>query len=208
MNRDSSTDLLGINETLILQTLPLQESRYKAKADIDINPLNNSWNYKLLAVLLNQLPVFHVDPDNGFRKQVHRGGKSYTFSKFVSFMDSKNYIIIHIEAGVIAVKGSKQFVDPWSNSLENKKGCITKEFEINLCSSSRAILKNASLLYYPEDSFSLPLISFASSFVKMKIDERTEETNLIYDLFDTFLDVPHYESIDFENIKSTCEGFL
>ncbi len=207
-NRDSSTDLLGINETLVLQTLPLQESRYKAKADINITPLNNSWNYKLLTVLLNQLHTFHIDPDNGFRKQSHRGGKSYTFSKFVSFIDPKNYIIIHIENGVIEVKGSKQFVDPWHNSLENKKGWITKETEIDLCSSSRAILKNASLLYYPEESFTLSLFSFVSSFVKMKIDERTEETSSIYDLFDTFIDIPHYESIDFENIKSTCEGYL
>ena len=44
-NRDSYTDLLGINETLILQILSLQESRYKGKVDIDITPLNNSWNY-------------------------------------------------------------------------------------------------------------------------------------------------------------------
>ena len=64
------------------------------------------------------------------------------------------------------------------------------------------------LYYYPEDSFSLFLFTFVSSFVKMKIDERTEETSSIYDILDTFIDVPHYESIDFANIKNTCEGFM
>lgn len=66
-NRDSSTDLLGIDETLIIQTVPLQESKYKGKADIDIAPLNNSWNYYLLSVLLNHFPSFHMDSDNVFR---------------------------------------------------------------------------------------------------------------------------------------------
>lgn len=74
---------------------------------------------------------------------------------------------------------------------------------MNLCSASRTIFKNASLLYYPEDSFSLFLFTFVSSFVKMKIDERTEETSSIYDILDTFIDVPHYESVDFANIKNT-----
>lgn len=61
--RDSSIDPHCIDETLIFQTFPLKESRYKSKADIDINPLNNSWNYKLPTVLLNQLPSFHMDSD-------------------------------------------------------------------------------------------------------------------------------------------------
>ena len=108
-------------------------------------------------------------------------------------MYSKNYIIIHIRK----VKGSKQFVDSWNNLLENKKGWITKEIEIDICSTSRAILKNESLPYYPELSFSLSLFSFVASFVKMKIDERIEETGLIYDFFESFIDIPYYESIDF-----------
>ena len=78
---------------------------------------------------------------------------------------------------------------------------------MNLCWAFREILKNA-LHYYPEDSFSLSLFTFVSSLVKIKIDKRTEETCSIYEIFDTFLDVPQYESVDLANIKNACEGLF
>lgn len=205
IDRDSSTDLLSIDDTLIFKTEPMQECRYKGKADIIFTPINNSWSYKLLLVLLNQLPSWLIDPDNGYRKQTHLSGKPYTFAKFVSCVISQIYIIIHIESGVIQVKGSKQFVNSWKDSQE---GWISKEIEISLCSSSRAILKNSSLLYYPESSFSMSLYSFVASFVQMKTDKHNEETSSIYEIYEIFLDVPHYQSVDFENIKNTCEGYL
>lgn len=84
-NKDASTDLTGIEDTLILQTIPMQDSRYKTRADIDFVPLNNSWTYKILTVFLNQLAAWRIDPDNGIRRQAHRSGTPYIFAKFIFF---------------------------------------------------------------------------------------------------------------------------
>lgn len=42
----------------------------------------------------------------------------------------------------------------------------------------------------------------------IKVAERNEETNIIFDFYDTFIKKEDYETINFEIIKKSCEGFL
>lgn len=44
----------------------------------------------------------------------------------------------------IEVKGSKAFIDSWNSTYECPSNRVEKQFILNICSSSRAIIKNNS----------------------------------------------------------------
>ena len=58
----------------------MQKCRYKTAKTVEILPENSSWDYRNLAVFVNELKEFKYDPKNGSRIQFNPDNAQYFFS--------------------------------------------------------------------------------------------------------------------------------
>ena len=118
------------------------------------------------------------------------------------------YIIFDIDEKII-VKFSKTIVEKWSDkdavdTFHKKKYFI---WSIKL-KGSKAMLRNAPLLFYSENDFSKIFHTFVRSFVEHKIAPQTDDTSSIYDFYNSFILDSIYEPINFEILITKAEGYI
>lgn len=102
---------------------------------------------------------------------------------------------------------SIDFVSDWTDD-EPKANWKRKFCEFQLSESSKALLTNRSLLYYPQLSFSRTFDSFATSFVDRSVNLYNSNTMQIYDYYDIFKNDNIYEMTKLKEIKNCAEGYL
>lgn len=200
-------DLNQANSSLKVSTKPLICSKYKLAKTLAISPEEYDWDFRLLSVYINQLDDFQLDPKNGCRSRINGKNEVYYFFRFFAKNDQdKEFILIDI-MNSIKVRVSKKIADLWDD--ENfKKGWTKKVLFLELNCGSKALLKDSPLIYYPPSDFSSAFHSFCSSFVNMKIVERTPETIQIYEYVDTFKQERFYSQFTFNKLKKANEGYL
>ena len=82
-----------------------------------------------------------------------------------------------------------------------KKGKIQKIYTADISkSTSRALLRNSSLLFYPESQFSNLVRSFSSSVVTNKVAPFSEDTGQLYDFYSVFVRHENYEFVDLDDL--------
>ena len=102
--------LLGTLDEVLISTIPMRSCDYGRTSYVITKVGNQDWTFKWVGVLINELTSWHVDPENGFRKQTRSNGTKYFFYRFVS--NDQHYIILNIQ-DTITVKFSKSLVDKW-----------------------------------------------------------------------------------------------
>lgn len=200
-------DFNDANPTLKIATKPLISSKYKCSKTLAIQPEEDDWDFRWLSVFINQLNNYQLDPKNGCRSRFNVNKEVYHFFRFISRNNQREeFILIDIQ-DKIDVRVSKKIADGWDD--ENIQASWTKKiFYIILNSGSIALLKDSPLIYYPPSEFSPAFHSFCSSFVSMKIKERTPETIQIYEYIDNFRQERFYTQFTFNRLKKANEGYL
>ena len=186
-----------INE-IKLCTSVIAKCEYKRYQNYVVTPDKIDWDFNLLSILINEMRKWKLDPTNGFRTRKKSNGAKYYFFRYISINNTDSYIIIDISDKRI-VKFSKTIVDEWPDEDVNMFH-IRKYFIWKIDSKgSRAIMRNAPLLFYPEKDFSKIFYTFARSFVEHKIAPQQDDTVSIYDFYNNFVKVSVFDPIDFEN---------
>lgn len=80
--------------------------------------------------------------------------------------------------------------------------------EFHLSESSKVLLTNKSLLYYPQLSFSKAFNSFATSFVFRAVSVYTTDTMQIYDYYENFKKDVIYVMTNLKELANCAEGYL
>ena len=117
------------------------------------------------------------------------------------------YIMINIDTS-IKIKASKLFLNTWNNE-EVAESWVQKSYTVNLsCSTSRALLRNSSLIFYPQEEFNQIFRHFATSFATDENSKNTSDTCQLFSYYQNFVEHEEYSSIGFPELEQTCEGYL
>ena len=197
--------LLGTLDEVLISTIPMRRCDYGRTGYVITKVGNQDWTFKWVGVLINELTSWHVDPENGFRKQTRSNGTKYFFYSFVS--NDQHYIILNIQ-DTITVKFSKSLVDKWQKEdidIYSFKRSFYLKFTRK---GSYAILRDSNLLFYSEHDFSSLYRKFCLSFISHKIANKSPDTECFFSYYDSFLEHAKYELIDFTTLTSKTEGYM
>lgn len=117
-------------------------------------------------MLLNELNDLMMDSNKGSWRQQFINGQNYFILWFYSQNNPKLVLLFNIYSDIKA-KSSKEWIDDaWENNDEAKPYYVKNFINLELKSdASLALLRTTSLIYYVDDDFSLPFVSFVSSFI-------------------------------------------
>ena len=105
-------EMINAESTFKVVTQPLRKYWFENAKTILIEPENSTWNYRILAIVLNECKTNKFDPKNVARYQFNPNGKHYFFSRFVNENDDEHFILVKISQ-TISVRASIKYVSNW-----------------------------------------------------------------------------------------------
>ena len=70
------------------------------------------------------------------------------------------------------------------------------------------MLRNSSLIFYPQEEFNQIFRHFATSFATDENSKNTSDTCQLFSYYQNFVEHEEYSSIGFPELEQTCEGYL